>query len=148
MTCLKEEIEWTDTWITQANGTDLSRVLLVGDSITRSYFPQVERRLAGRYACVRFTTSRFLADPVYFRELSGMFEEYEFSAIHFNNGLHGQDFSAEYYREGLEMAFEFLSCRCPPGRLIWAHSTPVLRREDRTCPSPRPRLRRPTCVST
>lgn len=30
----REAIEWCDIWIPEANGTDLPRVLLIGDSIT------------------------------------------------------------------------------------------------------------------
>jgi len=40
--------EWCDIWISHANETKLPRVLLIGDSIARDYYPEVERRLAGK----------------------------------------------------------------------------------------------------
>ena len=33
----RESIEWCDLWISHANETNLPRVLLIGDSITRAY---------------------------------------------------------------------------------------------------------------
>jgi hypothetical protein len=35
----RESIEWCDIWVSHANETNLPRVLLIGDSITRAYFP-------------------------------------------------------------------------------------------------------------
>ena len=43
----REAIEWCDIWISHANETNLPRVLLIGDSIARDYYPEVEKRLAG-----------------------------------------------------------------------------------------------------
>jgi hypothetical protein len=44
----RESIEWCDIWISHANETNLPRVLLIGDSITRAYYPEVEKRLEGK----------------------------------------------------------------------------------------------------
>jgi len=44
----RESIEWCDIWISHANETNLPRVLLIGDSIARDYYPEVEKRLAGK----------------------------------------------------------------------------------------------------
>lgn len=41
----RESIEWCDIWISHANETNLPRVLLIGDSITRDYYPEAEKRL-------------------------------------------------------------------------------------------------------
>ena len=40
---IRERIEWADIWITDADKDDLPRVLLIGDSITRGYFGEVEK---------------------------------------------------------------------------------------------------------
>ena len=45
---IRERIEWADIWVTDADKDDLPRVLLIGDSITRGYFSDVEKRLAGQ----------------------------------------------------------------------------------------------------
>jgi hypothetical protein len=51
---IRERIEWTDIWVTDADKDDLPRVLLIGDSITRGYFGEVEKQLAGTAYCARF----------------------------------------------------------------------------------------------
>src|ERR1700722_3293127 len=66
----RESIEWCDIWISHANETNLPRVLLIGDSITRAYYPEVENRLAGKAYVARLTTSRFISDPVLLQEIA------------------------------------------------------------------------------
>ena len=60
----REAIEWCDIWISHANETNQPRVLLIGDSIVRDYYPEVEKLLAGKAFVARLATSRFVADPV------------------------------------------------------------------------------------
>src|SRR2546428_10337357 len=84
-----ESIEWCDIWISHANETNLPRVLLIGDSITRDYYPDVEKHLAGKAYVARLATSRFLTDPVLAKEIALVLEGTKFDVIHFNNGMHG-----------------------------------------------------------
>lgn len=65
----RESIEWCDIWISHANETNFPRVLLIGDSITRDYYPEVEKRLSDRAFVARLTTSRFVGDPVLLKEI-------------------------------------------------------------------------------
>src|ERR1700744_1940772 len=65
----RESIEWCDIWVSHANETNLPRVLLIGDSIVRDYYPEVEKHLAGKAFVARLSTSRFLADPVLLKEI-------------------------------------------------------------------------------
>ena len=44
----REAIEWCNIWIPDANETKLPRVLLIGDSITGGYGPEVEEALKGK----------------------------------------------------------------------------------------------------
>src|SRR5690349_15909760 len=53
----REAIEWCDIWISHANETNLPRVLLIGDSIARDYYPEVEKQLAGKAFVARLATS-------------------------------------------------------------------------------------------
>src|SRR5712691_4028582 len=71
----RESIEWCDIWISHANETNLPRVLLIGDSITRGYYPEVEKRLAGKAFVARLATSRFVADPVLLKEIALVLDE-------------------------------------------------------------------------
>src|SRR5262245_16155587 len=85
----RESIEWCDIWISHANETNLPRVLLIGDSIARDYYPVVERGLAGKAFVARLATSRFVADPVLLKEIELVLDAAKFDVIHFNNGMHG-----------------------------------------------------------
>lgn len=121
----RERIEWCDIWIADAEREDVRRVLLIGDSIARGYYGEVEHRLAGCASLARLTTSRCVADPVFFRELDLLLGEYNWDVIHVNNGLHGFGFSEEQYRDALSRLFALLAERAPESRVIWASSTPI-----------------------
>ncbi len=120
-----EYIEWLDVWVAGADKTDLPRLLLVGDSIARSYYAHVDKALEGRYYCARLCTSTCVCDAAYLRELSLLLDEYPFALIHFNNGLHGGGYTLDEYRAGLERAWDFIAAHAPAARCIWAASTPV-----------------------
>jgi lysophospholipase L1-like esterase len=120
-----ESIEWCDIWISHANETNLPRVLLIGDSITRDYYPEVEKRLAGRAFVARLTTSRFLADPVLLKEIELVLDQIKFDVIHFNNGMHGWQYSEADYRKAFPAFLETIKAHAPKARLIWATTTPL-----------------------
>jgi len=125
---LRERIEWCDIWITNADKSDLPRVLLIGDSITRGYFGEVEKALAGKANCARLTTSRCICDPVFFDELLMVLRQYRFAVIHFNNGLHGMGYTQDQYRQGFAKLMEVLREHGQGAGLIWAATTPVRKR--------------------
>ena len=124
---VKERIEWIDIWVTDANKDDLPRVLLVGDSITRGYFGGVEQHLKGKAYCARLTTSKCVSDPTFNNDLQLLLEQYDFSVIHFNNGLHGWGYTEAQYKEGLQNTLTALKMAAGNAKLIWATSTPVNR---------------------
>lgn len=121
----RERIEWCDIWFTDAEKSALPRVLLVGDSITRGYFDGVEKALEGTAYCGRLCTSRSVCDPVFFQELKMVLSEYKFDVVHFNNGLHGWDYSEEEYRAGFEKFVATLKSDAPGAKLVCATTTPV-----------------------
>jgi len=120
-----ESIEWCDIWISHANETNLPRVLLIGDSITRGYYPEVERRLAGKAFVTRLATSRFVADPVLLKEMALVLDETKFEVIHFNNGMHGWQHSETEYRDAFPTFLETIRRHAPKTKLIWATTTPL-----------------------
>jgi hypothetical protein len=126
----RENIEWSDVWVTGCTGTDQPRALLIGDSITRSYYQTVADKLRGRYACARLTTSKCVGDPLLLKELDLVLSEYKFKVIHFNNGMHGWDYTEEQYASGLASVLDILAPHAADGRLIWAHTTPVRSRDN------------------
>src|SRR5690348_1600498 len=121
----REAIEWCDIWISHANETNLPRVLLIGDSIARDYYPEVEKRLAGKAFVARLTSSRFLADPVFLKEIELVLDQMKFDVIHFNNGMHGWQYSEADYRKAFPAFVETIRDHAPKASLIWAATTPL-----------------------
>jgi lysophospholipase L1-like esterase len=127
---IRERIEWIDIWVTDADKDDLPRVLLVGDSITRGYFGAVEKHLAGKAYCARLTTSKCVSDPTFNDDLLLLLKQYKFSAIHFNNGLHGWGYTEEQYRDGLLKTVAAVREHSGGAKFIWATTTPMRESSD------------------
>ena len=127
---IRERIEWNDVWITNADKPDLPRVLLIGDSITRGYFSEVEKRMEGKAYCARLTTSKCVSDPFFADEVALVLEQYPVAVIHFNNGLHGWGYTEEQYRHGLLRLMETFQTHAGDTKLIWATTTPVRERDN------------------
>src|ERR1035438_3547525 len=124
-----EEIEWT--WETRPAVADskLPNVLLLGDTITRNYYPEVQKELSGIANVYLMATSACVGDP---RLLSQLAEfstaaPVTFSVVHFNNGLHGWMYSEAEYREAFPSFLTELHAIAPNASLVWATTTPVER---------------------
>ena len=118
-----ESIEWCDVWISHANATNLPRVLLIGDSIARDYYPNVEKQLAGKAYVARLATSRFIGDPVFLQELALVLGNTTFQVIHFNNGMHGWGHSEAEYQHAFPQLLATIRQYAPKAKLIWATTT-------------------------
>jgi hypothetical protein len=121
----RESIVWCDILISHANETTLPRVLLIGDSIARDYYPEVEKRLAGKAFVARLATSRFIADPVLLKEIELVLNQAKFDVIHFNNGMHGWQHSEVEYRQAFPKFLDTIRSNASQARLIWAATTPL-----------------------
>jgi lysophospholipase L1-like esterase len=126
----REHIEWCDIWVRSAGRTGNPRVLCIGDSICRGYYPQVEKLLDGKAEPARVASSRFACDPVLRQELALVLDQHRFAVIHVNNGLHGWDYSEADYEDGISGLIEFLRQRAPSASLVWASSTPLYQAGD------------------
>lgn len=129
-----ESIEWCDIWISHANETNLPRVLLIGDSITRDYYPAVEKRLAGKAYVARLSTSRFAGDPVLLQEIALVLDNTKFDIIHFNNGMHGWQHTEAEYRKAFPRIVKTIRAHAPEAKLVWATTT-TLRVSQPHCPT-------------
>ncbi len=121
----RESIEWCDVWISHADETNLPRVLLIGDSISRDYYPGVEKRLAGKAYVARLSTSAFISDPVLLKEIKMVLGEYRFDVIHFNNGMHGWQHGEQEYQQAFPKFLKTIQQCAPEAKLIWAATTPL-----------------------
>ncbi len=128
---ITEKIEWTWTDRAEAPVAALPNVLLVGDSITRAYFPMVSEQLKGVANVYLFATSA--ADDA---RLPAQLHDYfsmmgvKFVAVHFNNGMHGWGYTEQQYAAGLPAMVDALEAGAPGAKLIWSTTTPV--RKDST----------------
>jgi hypothetical protein len=122
---MREDIEWLDVWVPDTTVTTLPRVLLIGDSITRAYYPFVEEGLKGRAVVARLATSKCAGDPALIKEVSLVLSQYGFDVIHFNNGMHGWGYTEEEYGVGLKKLVRALKKGAPNAKLIWATTTAV-----------------------
>ncbi|MCU1250853.1 MAG: hypothetical protein JWQ49_3882 [Edaphobacter sp.] len=124
---IPEEIEWT--WEVRPSHPDpkLPNVLLLGDSITRSYYPGVVHGLDGRANVYLFATSASVGDPRLPDEIRQFYavESVRFDVVHFNNGMHGWGYNEEQYKEAFPGFLKVVRSIAPSGRLIWATTTSV-----------------------
>lgn len=122
-----EKIEWT--WAAQPDEPDesLPNVLLLGDSITRGYYPAVVKLLAGRANCYLFATSAASGDPRLIRQVDDYFAmmPLRFAVVHFNNGMHGWKYSDDAYADALPALIRALKEDSHGAKLVWATTTPV-----------------------
>lgn len=122
----REDYEWSDFWKEHEPDATKPRVLFIGNSISKAYFPLVSKKLSERVNCDRYSTSRSIEDPVLLQETKLAIGNYHHAVIHFNNGLHGWHLSKEQYRKGLERYVKFLkghkSKECI---LVYSLTTPV-----------------------
>ena len=124
---IAEKIEWTWEVTPDHLQPDLPNVLLLGDSITRNYFPDVTQDLAGKANVYLFSSSISIGDPRLVAELKQFFvmEHTHFRVIHFNNGMHGWGFSEPEFKAGFPALVHALRAQQPDAKLIWANITPV-----------------------
>ncbi len=126
----RENIEWLDVWTPGNHEYRLPKVLLIGNSITRLYYPYVEKRLAGKACVARYCSSKSLGDPALLDELASYLRQYHFDIVHFNVGMHGRDYTEEEYGAALPTLYELIRRYEPGAKLVWANSTPVMKRGD------------------
>ena len=126
-TSIPEEIEWTWEVRPQAAGAKLPNVLLLGDSITRNYFPQVTKDLVGIANVYLLASSTSVGDPRLPRQIAefAALEGVTFAVVHFNNGLHGWGYTEAQFKSGFPIFLQAIRALPGHGKLIWATITPV-----------------------
>jgi hypothetical protein len=125
---IPEEIEWT--WEVRPPHPDpnLPNVLLLGDSITRNYYPQVTKDLAGTANVYLMAVSTSVGDPRLPHQIAefAAMENVQFRVVHFNNGMHGWGYTEPQYKAAFpSLLASVRSLTEKDGRLIWANTTPV-----------------------
>jgi len=122
----RESIEWLDVWVTQGDHPEAApRVLLIGDSITRGYYPEVQKRLKGKVVCDRLATSVSLGDPLLLSQVELVASQYRYDVVHVNNGMHGFDYTEAQYGAAIIPLLKTIQRVAPRAKLVWATTTPV-----------------------
>ena len=121
----RESIEWLDLWMPKTNEMGLPRVLLIGNSITRQYYPEVEKQLEGKAFVARLSTSKSLGDPGLLQEIALVLGYHQFDVVHFNNGMHGWEYSEKEYEAAFPDLLQTIRRGAPNAKLIWANTTPI-----------------------
>jgi len=118
-----ENIEWAQVWIPDNSRTDLPHVLLIGDSICNAYYDGVAQTLKDKAVVAKMATSYCLADPVLLSQVKTLLTTYKFSVVHFNNGLHGFDYTEAEYAKQFPELLKVIRQSAPNAKLVWATST-------------------------
>ena len=121
----RESIEWCNVWVPHATDHVLPRVLLIGDSIAQAYYGQVETKLENKAYVGRLTTSKSVGDPGLLDEVRTVLKQYRFDVIHYNNGMHGWDYTEAEYARAFPQFIATIKKAAPQADLIWATTTPV-----------------------
>jgi hypothetical protein len=126
-TSIPEEIEWTWEVRPQIADPKLPNVLLLGDSITRSYFPQVTKDLGGIANVYLLASSTSVGDPRLPRQIAefAAMQGVSFAVVHFSNGLHGWGYTEAQFKSGFPIFLQAIRALPGPGKLIWATITTV-----------------------
>src|SRR5713226_8196490 len=126
-TSIPEEIEWTWEVRPQLADPKLPNVRLLGDSITRNYFPQVTHDLRGVANVYVMASSTSVGDPRLSHQIAefAAMQRVSFAVIHFNNGMHGWGYTEAQFQSGFPMFLRAIRLLPGRGKLIWATITPV-----------------------
>lgn len=121
----REATEWDTAYWYNATDNKLPRILLLGDSICNGYQSSVRDALAGVAYVSFWATSKCTSDRSYLKQLAYILEEYDYSVIHFNNGLHSLTSDRVEWETGLRNALKLIKEKGKGAKVIWATSTPL-----------------------
>ncbi len=127
---IREGTEWLDVFMPNNNDTALPRILLIGNSITRGYYPEVVKLLEGKAYVARLATSKSICDPALKKEINLVMSYAKFDIVQFNNGLHGFGYTEEEYKAAFPGFVKAIRKNAPGAKLMWATSTPLHTRAD------------------
>jgi hypothetical protein len=138
---IPEEIEWT--WEVRPPHPDakLPNVLLLGDSISRNYFPQVTKDLEGVANVYLMASSTSVGDPRLADQIAefSRLENVHFRVVHFNNGMHGWGYTEAQFKASFPLLITAVRALVgKDGALVWANITPV--RDDAAAGATNPRI--------
>lgn len=127
---IPEQIEWTWEVRPLHPNPQLPNILLLGDSISRNYYPEVKKDLKGKANVYLMASSICVGDPRLPEEIKefARMENVDFRVIHFNNGMHGWAYTEAQYKQGFPGFLRAIDrIKGKHTTFIWASTTPVRR---------------------
>lgn len=123
---MKEQIEWSRFWSEDAGSMELTRFLMIGDSIIDGSKGTVRQTLPKGFTVTSFITSKAVNDPFLLPEIELFTREEacEYPVIYFNNCLHDGQQTPEEYRANYHKTVLELRHRFPRSRIILGLATP------------------------
>lgn len=125
---IPEQIEWTWEVRPAHPNPSLPNVLLLGDSLTRNYFPEVTKDLMGTANVYLMAASTSVGDPRLTHQIAEFvaMEGVHFRVVHFNNGMHGWGYTEKQFRAAFPSYLKAVEHLVGSNKdLIWATITPV-----------------------
>lgn len=122
---MKERFEWIQSWQDEADKTDLPRILLIGDSITRGYQDKVRDMFRSKFYVDYLATSYAIDSDLYMNLITSFITESRYHIIHFNYGLHGKLISEEVYENQVNLIIKKIKSVSPYSKVVLALTTSV-----------------------
>ena len=125
---VRENIEWSISYIHNSTDNELPRAMCIGDSICNAYQHNVNGLIQGKCYHGFWASSKCVSDADYMRYLDILLSQNKFDVITFNNGLHSllqTSTSTEEYRNSYKLCIQYLKAKCPGARIYIVTSTPV-----------------------
>ncbi len=122
---VREATEWDTAYWYNATDNKLPRILLLGDSICNGYQTAVRDALGGVAYVSFWATSKCTSDRSYLKQLAYILDEYDYSVVHLNNGLHSLTSDRQEWETGLRNALKLIKEKGKGAKVIWATSTPL-----------------------
>lgn len=134
----RESIEWQNIWWEQANNPDISRIALLGDSVTRGYRSRLNKRMGGTCAVDLCASSSQVTDSLLWKEYQFFLDcsEWNYSRIILHTGgQHGHEIRccedevySKEFKNRYESLIENIVLYCPD--IVIVSSTPCREKEN------------------
>ncbi len=111
-----------------SDGSQLPRVLIIGDSISNGYAATVRKQLEGKAVVDHWATPLWVTHGGIHAGLEKAVGDYQYAVIHFNHGLHGwqKDRTPEGSYEPAMRRYMVAMKKCAKGAtVIWGSTTPM-----------------------
>ncbi len=112
----------SNAWDFVADDSNLPRVLLIGDSVSRGYTQAVRKTLAGK-ANVHRAPANCGPTATGLKKIGVWLGDGKWDLIHFNFGIHDRNTPLADYSQRLEQIVERM--KQTGAKLVWASTTPI-----------------------